>query len=154
MRCYVSWLWAVSSRISAARQNFRQPARRGRRHRPGRLTLRAGTGAPPAFLEAISIFTTRVAKVLFSGDVGAALLPPGEDGLFVEISTSISAMPKASTAAGWAPARSQAPLGARRVSQLDIDMLCPQRYGAIYRGADVQRFINWFDNLQVGIVGT
>ena len=32
-------------------------------------------------------------------------------------------------------------------------MLCPQ-HGAIYRGADVQRFINWFDNLQVGIVST
>ena len=26
----------------------------------------------------------KVAKVLFSGDVGAALLPPGMDGLFVE----------------------------------------------------------------------
>jgi flavorubredoxin len=38
-----------------------------------------------------------------------------------------------------------------RVSQLDIDMLCPQ-HGAIYRGADVQRFISWFDDLQVGIV--
>jgi flavorubredoxin len=30
-------------------------------------------------------------------------------------------------------------------------MLCPQ-HGAIYRGADVQRFISWFDDLQVGIV--
>ena len=38
-----------------------------------------------------------------------------------------------------------------RVSQMEIDMLCPQ-HGAIYQGADVQRFINWFDELQVGIV--
>ena len=39
-----------------------------------------------------------------------------------------------------------------RVSQMEIDMLCPQ-HGAIYQGADVPRFINWFDELQVGIVG-
>jgi flavorubredoxin len=37
------------------------------------------------------------------------------------------------------------------VAQLEIDMLCPQ-HGAIYQGEDVQRFINWFDELQVGIV--
>jgi flavorubredoxin len=34
---------------------------------------------------------------------------------------------------------------------MDVDMLCPQ-HGAIYRGADVQRFISWFDELQVGVV--
>ena len=38
-----------------------------------------------------------------------------------------------------------------RVSRLEIEQLCPQ-HGAIYRGADVQRFINWFDELPVGIV--
>ena len=35
-----------------------------------------------------------------------------------------------------------------RVAQMEIDMLCPQ-HGAIYRGADVHRFISWFDDLQV-----
>lgn len=29
-------------------------------------------------------------------------------------------------------------------------MLCPQ-HGAIYRGDDVTRFIDWFDELEVGI---
>ncbi len=36
-----------------------------------------------------------------------------------------------------------------RVSRLEIDMLVPQ-HGAIYQGADVQRFINWFAALEVG----
>ena len=40
-----------------------------------------------------------------------------------------------------------------RVSQMDIDMLCPQ-HGAIYRGGDVKRFIDWFAQLEVGILKT
>jgi flavorubredoxin len=37
------------------------------------------------------------------------------------------------------------------VSKLDIDMLCPQ-HGAIFQGADVERFINWFAELEVGVL--
>lgn len=33
----------------------------------------------------------------------------------------------------------------------NIDMLCPQ-HGAIYCGADVGRFINWFAELKVGLL--
>lgn len=29
-----------------------------------------------------------------------------------------------------------------------IDMLCPQ-HGAVYTGPDVERFINWLDELEV-----
>jgi flavorubredoxin len=36
-----------------------------------------------------------------------------------------------------------------RISKLEIDFLCPQ-HGAIYTGANVQRFIDWFDSLKVG----
>lgn len=36
-----------------------------------------------------------------------------------------------------------------RVAKMEIDMLCPQ-HGAIYKGTDVMRFINWFDELEVG----
>jgi flavorubredoxin len=38
-----------------------------------------------------------------------------------------------------------------RAAALDIDMLCPQ-HGAIYRGADVARFIQWFDDLEIGVL--
>jgi len=33
----------------------------------------------------------------------------------------------------------------------DVDMLCPQ-HGAIYQGEDVNRFIDWFDRLEVGVI--
>ena len=36
-----------------------------------------------------------------------------------------------------------------RVGNMQIDMLCPQ-HGAIYRGEDVARFIQWFRDLKVG----
>jgi flavorubredoxin len=41
----------------------------------------------------------------------------------------------------------------QRVSNLKIDLLCPQ-HGAIYAGGDVGRFINWFSELEVGVTGT
>jgi flavorubredoxin len=36
-----------------------------------------------------------------------------------------------------------------RVSQLDIQHLCPQ-HGAIYSGDNVKRFLDWFDKINVG----
>jgi flavorubredoxin len=38
-----------------------------------------------------------------------------------------------------------------RVSQLDIQMMCPQ-HGSIYRGEQVRRFIDWFAQLEVGVI--
>lgn len=38
-----------------------------------------------------------------------------------------------------------------RAAKLDVEMLCPQ-HGAIYRGRDVQRFINWFAEPPVGVL--
>ncbi|HUJ76222.1 MAG TPA: MBL fold metallo-hydrolase, partial [bacterium] len=36
-----------------------------------------------------------------------------------------------------------------RVRALDIEMMCPQ-HGAIFRGPLVGRFLDWFQQLQVG----
>lgn len=94
------------------------------------------------------------AKVYFSGDVGAALLSPGHSA-FVS-----SKDPKAFDAhiahakyfhQRWMPSNEAKRDWCQRVSQLDIDYLCPQ-HGAIYEGENVQRFLNWFDSLKVGIV--
>jgi flavorubredoxin len=93
-----------------------------------------------------------VAKVLFSGDVGAALLPPGHPA-FVDRRT-----PEAFDAhiekakyfhQRWMPSNEAKRDWCQRVSQLNIDFLCPQ-HGAIYAGENVQRFLNWFDGLPVG----
>jgi Uncharacterized flavoproteins len=40
---------------------------------------------------------------------------------------------------------------ANMVRQLDIEMIVPQ-HGAIFKGKEmVERFINWVENLQVGV---
>jgi hypothetical protein len=42
-------------------------------------------------------------------------------------------------------------LWANMVRQLDIEMIVPQ-HGAIFKGKEmVERFINWIENLQVGV---
>ena len=95
------------------------------------------------------------AKVLFSGDVGAALLPPGHDA-FVDRREVVS--PKAFDEhirhaeyfhKRWMPSNEAKRDWCERVSRLDIDFLCPQ-HGAIYSGANVKRFIDWFAALDVG----
>ena len=89
------------------------------------------------------------AKILFSGDVGAAMLTDGEDDLYVsKFDRHIR------YAEGfhrrWMGSNEAKREWCERVSKMDIDMMCPQ-HGAIYTGTDVIRFINWFDELKVGI---
>lgn len=92
----------------------------------------------------------RKAKILFSGDVGAALLPASEDTLFVENFDS-----HIKHAEGfhkrWMGSNKAKRHWCERAADLAIDMLCPQ-HGAIYQGKDVERFISWFDELDVGVI--
>lgn len=95
------------------------------------------------------------ARILFSGDIGAALLPAGQTGkdeIFVaDFSTHIR------FAEGfhrrWMPSNRAKNDWCDRVSKLKIDFLCPQ-HGLIYEGEDVQRFLEWFRSLEVGVTKT
>ncbi|NOX09658.1 MAG: MBL fold metallo-hydrolase [Gammaproteobacteria bacterium] len=91
------------------------------------------------------------AKMLFSGDIGAALLPPTMDDLYVvdfdEHIKHAELFHKR-----WMGSNKAKNDWCQRVSDKRIDMLCPQ-HGAIYRGANVERFINWFAELKVGVLG-
>ena len=89
-----------------------------------------------------------VAKILFSGDIGAALLPDSEQGIFVEDFDNHTRfmegfhrrrMPSNSAKNDWI----------RRVRGLDIELLCPQ-HGAVFRAEDTGRFLDWFEALEVG----
>lgn len=90
------------------------------------------------------------AKILFSGDIGAALLPGDQSDLFV---SDFAAHVRFAEGfhRRWMGSNSAKRDWCERVAKMDIDMLCPQ-HGAIYQGADVMRFINWLDELHVGIV--
>jgi flavorubredoxin len=92
------------------------------------------------------------AKILFSGDIGAALLPPEQTNIFV---TDFDAVIKAAEGfhRRWMGSNIAKRNWCERVSQMDIDMMCPQ-HGAIFQGEDVNRFINWFSELEVGVLHT
>jgi flavorubredoxin len=95
------------------------------------------------------------AKVFFSGDVGAALLPAGH-GVWagrqgLESGRAFDEHIKHAKFfhQRWMPSNEAKRDWIERVRRLDIDFLCPQ-HGAIYAGENVQRFLNWFDGLPVG----
>ena len=90
------------------------------------------------------------AKILFSGDVGAALLPEDNNDMF---GTDFDKHNKHAKKfhQRWMGSNQAKLQWCRRVSDLDIDMLCPQ-HGSIYTGKDVHRFIDWFSSLEVGVI--
>jgi flavorubredoxin len=88
-------------------------------------------------------------KILFSGDIGAAMLPNHIDEPFVDdFSSHIPYiedfhrryMCSNKAARHWV----------RRVSKLDIEMIAPQ-HGPIYRGKAVKQFLEWFNRLECGV---
>lgn len=88
------------------------------------------------------------AKTLMSGDVGAALEQAGSP-LFVEdFDEHIPKMKMFHQR--WMPSNRAKNDWVRRVRELDIDIMAPQ-HGRIFKGENVQRFLDWFEALDVGI---
>ena len=88
------------------------------------------------------------AKILMSGDIGAALDAP-EAPFFVDDFEQHTAKMEYFHRR-WMPSNKAKRAWIDQVSQLDIDMLCPQ-HGGIFKGDNVQRFLDWLDQLDVGI---
>ncbi|GAA3925563.1 MBL fold metallo-hydrolase [Litoribacillus peritrichatus] len=89
-----------------------------------------------------------VAKILFSGDIGAAL-EHGDFPLYVEdFDQQIDKMRYFHQR--WMPSNQAKQNWINRVRQLDIEFMCPQ-HGRIFKGEQVQTFLNWFEALEVGI---
>lgn len=87
------------------------------------------------------------AKILFSGDLGAALIPNSYP-LFVEdFEKHIELMEGFHRR--WMPSNEAKNRWIRRVRRLEIDMICPQ-HGAIFRGEMVGKFLDWLEDLEVG----
>ncbi|RKT59306.1 metallo-beta-lactamase superfamily protein [Azonexus fungiphilus] len=150
MRCYVSWLWAsFIPHFGGNAETFVAIPDTGIDIALDGLVLQA---VPAHYLHSSGNFHLydRQARILFSGDVGAALLPAGEEGLFVD-DFDRHIRHAEGFHRRWMGSNEAKRSWCERVARMDIDMLCPQ-HGAIYRGADVQRFINWFDELRVGVL--
>ena len=148
LKCYVSWLWAsFIPHFGGNGETFIPIPDEGMATPLGNLTLEA---IPAHYLHSSGNFHLydRKARILFSGDVGAALLPEDQNELFVK-DFDAHIMHAEGFHRRWMGCNEAKLDWCRRVDQFEIDMLCPQ-HGAIYQGSDVKRFINWFAELEVG----
>ncbi len=150
LQCYVSWLWSsFIPHFGGDKDTFISLPDPGREISFGKGKLEF---VPAHYLHSSGNFHLYdpKAKIFFSGDIGAALLPPAMDSLYV---TDFDQHIKHAELfhQRWMGSNSAKDDWCQRVSKMNIDLLCPQ-HGAIYRGADVDRFINWFSELKVGIL--
>ena len=88
------------------------------------------------------------AKILMSGDVGAALEAPGAPMFVDKFDAHTEKMRYFHQR--WMPSNRAKSDWIERVRNLDIDIMAPQ-HGRMFKGDDVKRFLDWFDALQVGI---
>lgn len=88
------------------------------------------------------------AKILMSGDVGAVLDKPDAPMFVEDFDAHIEKMKMFHQQ--WMPSNRAKQDWIKRVSKLDIDILAPQ-HGGLFQGADVKRFLDWFEELDVGI---
>jgi flavorubredoxin len=88
-----------------------------------------------------------ISKILFSGDIGAAL-EPADSPLFVD--NFEEHIPKMKLFhQRWMPSNDAKQDWINRVRKLDIDMMLPQ-HGRMFKGENVGKFLDWFEQLQVG----
>ncbi|HHJ14523.1 MAG TPA: MBL fold metallo-hydrolase, partial [Gammaproteobacteria bacterium] len=87
------------------------------------------------------------AKILMSGDVGAALEPADAPMFVTDFAGHIPKMEMFHQR--WMPSNRAKQEWIDRVRKLDIEYMAPQ-HGRIFKGEDVQRFLDWFEALEVG----
>jgi flavorubredoxin len=88
------------------------------------------------------------AKILMSGDLGAAIEAPGAPMFVDDFDAHIERMRFFHQR--WMPSNQAKRVWVDRVRELDIEILAPQ-HGRMFKGDDVNRFLDWFEALQVGI---
>jgi len=88
------------------------------------------------------------ARILMSGDVGAALDEPDAPFYVEDFESHIPKMEYFHRR--WMPSNKAKNDWIARVRKLDIDILAPQ-HGALFRGDMVHKFLEWFERLEVGI---
>ncbi len=113
--------------------------------RVGRAELRT---VPAHFLHSpgnFSLYDPKV-KVLFSGDIGAAVFPEGTWYLFVEdFEKHVKLMEPFHRR--YLPCRKALEAWLRHVKQLEVKVIAPQ-HGAIFVGDNVRKFLKWLESLE------
>lgn len=149
LKCYISRLWtSFLPHFGGNAETFLPIPDRGQVVTFRELELEF---IPAHYLHSAGNFHLydRKAKILFSGDIGAALMPPASDLNVKDFDFHIQ------YAKGfherWMGSNEAKMDWCERVSKLSLDMICPQ-HGLIYTGENISRFINWFSELPVGVL--
>ncbi|MCB1158989.1 MAG: MBL fold metallo-hydrolase [Leptospiraceae bacterium] len=151
LRCITSKVWSsFIPHFGGTKETFISIEDKGEIFNFGEIELQL---VPAHYLHSSGNFNLYdpIAGIFYSGDIGASLLPESELGesLFVENFDNHIRFAKAFHER-WMTSNEAKIKWCERVSKLKIDLLCPQ-HGLIYSGQDVERFINWFAELRVGI---
>ncbi|MFN8036754.1 MAG: MBL fold metallo-hydrolase [Acidimicrobiia bacterium] len=88
-----------------------------------------------------------VARILFTGDIGSAPLPPEQDVFVQDFDRHIGSMEGFHRR--WMPSEAARDRWLERVRGLHVDLLCPH-HGPVFVGHDVDRFFEWFSGLELG----
>lgn len=147
-RLYSPWLWEGFIRhFGMERTQFVPIPDEGMEMDLAGLALRA---VPAHYLHSSGNFHLydAKAKILFSGDIGAALEPVDAPVFVEDFQSHIKHMQYFHQR--WMPSEHAKQVWLRQVRQLDIEMMCPQ-HGRIFKGQAVQQFFDWFEQLPVGI---
>ncbi len=90
-----------------------------------------------------------VARILFTGDIGAAMLPPEKDDAFVDDFAAHLPFIEGFHRRYMVSNRA-IQCWLETIAGLEIDILAPQ-HGPVYRGAAVADFLAWLRDLQCGV---
>ena len=88
-----------------------------------------------------------VARILMSGDIGAALEPPGADMFVDDFDAHVDKMKMFHQR--WMPSNRAKNDWIKRVRELDVEVLAPQ-HGRLFKGENVTKFLDWLEALEVG----
>lgn len=88
------------------------------------------------------------AKILMSGDIGAALEAAGAPMFVEDFDEHIPKMKLFHQR--WMPSNRAKNDWVKRIRELDIEYMAPQ-HGRIFKGDNIKRFLDWFEELDVGI---
>ncbi|MGE5503247.1 MAG: MBL fold metallo-hydrolase [Actinomycetota bacterium] len=146
---HVSWMWTgFLSHFDSETKFTAIPDHGAEVHLSRSVTLHL---LPAHYLHSPGCFCVYdpAAKVLFSGDIGAALVPPDQiTGIFVEDFDAHVAYMDAFHRR-WMGSGAARDRWVEMVRRLDVEVLAPQ-HGLFFRGADVTRFLDWLSGLELG----
>ena len=86
-------------------------------------------------------------RILFSGDIGAGLVPPDYPLILQNFNEHINYMEGFHKR--WMPSSSFLKAWVRRVRALNPLVIAPQ-HGSIFTGDNVEKFLNWLESIEVG----